>query len=521
MDVDSGLRSMPTDLRVIIIGAGFGGLCLAIKLKQAGIDDFVLLEKAADVGGTWWANTYPGCACDVQSLLYSFSFEPNPDWSHMFGRQPEILDYLRNCADKYRLAPHIRLSSEVTRAAYQDADQNWQVETADGMHYQARILVAATGPLSRPALPDIPGLDSFEGKTFHSARWAHDYSLEGKRVAVIGTGASAIQFVPAIAPQVAQLHLCQRTPPWVLPRPDRKVSRPERWLFRRWPLIQRIARMIMYWRLESRGIVFTVWPQLGALIGAFGRWNIRRQVRDPDIQAKLTPDYPPGCKRLLLSDDYYPALNRDNVHLVTDSVRAVTATGVLTSAGNELAVDAIILGTGFQATAPFPTGMMTGSRGVDITERWRGGIEAYKGISVSGFPNFFMLAGPNTGLGHNSVIFMLEAQVGYIMQAVLAMKSGSIDSLEVRPDIEAEFNRQLQRRLARTVWASGCRSWYLDANGRNVTLWPGFTVEYWFRTRRFRLTDYQVPARPGASADDHAQKDSGPERPDATGRANQ
>jgi cation diffusion facilitator CzcD-associated flavoprotein CzcO len=257
--------------------------------------------------------------------------------------------------------------------------------------------------------------------------------------------------------------------------------------------------MLMYWRLESRAVVFIVWPRLGALLKALGRWNIRRQVADPDLRAKLTPEYPPGCKRLLLSNDYYPALNRDNVRLVTDPVRAITATGVVTSAGDQLAVDAIILGTGFQATAPFPEGMITGSQGVDITERWRGGIEAYKGISVSGFPNFFMLAGPNTGLGHNSVVFMLEAQVGYIMQAVSAMESGSIDSLEVRPEIEAEFNRQLQRRLARTVWASGCRSWYLDANGRNVTLWPGFTVEYWFRTRRFRLEDYRVPAgsRPG------------------------
>ncbi|MGB5210125.1 MAG: NAD(P)/FAD-dependent oxidoreductase [Gammaproteobacteria bacterium] len=503
MNADAGYRPTPTDLRVIIIGAGFGGLCMAIKLKQAGIDDFVLLEKNGDVGGTWWANTYPGCACDVQSLLYSFSFEQNPDWSHMFGRQPEILGYLRHCVEKYRLAPHIRLSSEVTHAAYQDAEQHWQVQTADGVRYRTRILVAATGPLSRPAIPDLPGLDRFAGEVFHSAQWAHDYSLQGKQVAVIGTGASAIQFVPAIAPRVANLYLFQRTPPWVLPRPDRKVSRLERWLFRRWPLTQRIARYLMYWRLESRAVVFTVWPRLGGLLAAFGRWNIRRQVRDPLFQEKLTPDYPAGCKRLLLSDDYYPALNRGNVHLVTDPVRECTATGVVTADGDEFTVDAIILGTGFQATAPFPKRMITGSHGVDITERWRAGMEAYKGISVSGFPNFFMLAGPNTGLGHNSVVFMLEAQVGYIMQAMSAMERQSIDGLEVRPEIEAAFNRQLQRRLARTVWANGCRSWYLDANGRNVTLWPGFTVEYWFRTRRFRFKDYRVAAKhsPGPGPD--------------------
>lgn len=489
---------------MIIIGAGFAGLCMAIKLKQAGINDFLILEQDAEAGGTWWANSYPGCACDVQSHLYSYSFEPNPDWSHMFGRQPEILGYQRHCVEKYGLSPYLRLSSAVTRAAFQEREQRWHVETDDGARYRAPVLVAATGGLSRPALPDIPGLDRFEGEIFHSARWDHDYPLAGKRVAVIGTGASAIQFVPAIAPAVGHLYLFQRTPPWILPRPDRRVSRFERWLFKRWPVTQRIFRSLLYWRLESRAVVFTVWPRLGVAIEAMARRHIRRGIPDPALRKQVTPDYPAGCKRVLLSDDYYPTLNRTNVDLVTDPIREITATGLVMADGHETKVDAIILGTGFQATAPLPPGVIVGRGGLDITERWSGGIEAFKGISVSGFPNLFILNGPNTGLGHNSVIFMLEAQVRYVMDGLAAMEQSGVGALEVRPAVEANFNRHLQRRLARTVWASGCRSWYLDANGRNVTLWPGFTVEYWWRTRRFRLRDYQTPAPPAPAAQQQA-----------------
>ena len=493
----------PEDLKVLIIGAGFGGLGMAIKLKQAGMDDFLVLEKDADVGGTWWANSYPGCACDVQSHLYSFSFEPKPDWTFMFGRQPEILAYLRHCADKYGLGPHLRLRSEVTRAVYDESQRRWLVETDDGSRYRVRMLVAATGGLSRPALPQIPGLDRFQGRMFHSARWDHDYELAGKRVAVIGTGASAIQFVPAIAPEVGRLYLFQRTPPWILPRPDRRISPFERRLFRRWPIAQRIFRSLLYWRLESRAVVFTVWPRLSGAIQAMARRHIRHSISDRGLRKKVTPDYPAGCKRVLLSDDYYPSLNRSNVDLVTEAIREITATGIVKADGQEIAVDAIILGTGFQATAPLPPGIILGRGGLDITERWSGAIEAYKGISVSGFPNLFILNGPNTGLGHNSVVFMLEAQIRYVMDALVKAQRAGIEVLEVRSEVETRFNQGLQRRLARTIWASGCRSWYLDANGRNVTLWPGFTVEYWLRTRRFRLEDYLAsgPAAPAAGAE--------------------
>lgn len=514
------VRASPAqELGVLIIGAGFGGLGMAIRLKQAGMDDFLIVEKDADVGGTWWANTYPGCACDVQSLLYSFSFEPKPDWSFMFGRQPEILAYLRRCADKYGLRPHLRLSSEVTRAAYDEAQRRWQVETADGARYRARILVAATGGLSRPALPQIPGLERFEGKVFHSARWDHDYPLAGKRVAVIGTGASAIQFVPAIAEQVGQMFLFQRTPPWILPRPDRRISRLERGLFRRWPLVQRVFRGLLYWRLESRALVFTIWPRLSGAIQAMARRHIRQSIPDRDLRRKVTPDYQAGCKRVLLSDDYYPALTRRNVRLVTDPIREITAEAVITGDGQVFPVDAIILGTGFQATAPLPPGIILGRGGLDITERWSDGIEAYKGISVSGFPNLFILNGPNTGLGHNSVVFMLEAQIRYVMDALAIMAREGLDMLEVKAPVEARFNRRLQRRLARTVWASGCRSWYLDARGRNVTLWPGFTVEYWLRTRRVRLGDYET-ARPTDAGGGRARS-AGPQGLHSVGGAKQ
>ncbi|UCC13806.1 MAG: NAD(P)/FAD-dependent oxidoreductase [Gammaproteobacteria bacterium] len=479
-----------SEVHTLIIGAGFGGLLTAIKLKEAGIDDFVILDKDEGVGGTWWANSYPGCACDVQSHLYSYSFEPNPDWSHMFGRQSEIRDYMRHCVAKYGLEQHIRLRCEVRRARYRDSDGRWQVEAKDGTRYRSRFLVAATGGLSRPAHPDIPGLEEFKGEIFHSAAWNHDYDLKGKRVAAIGTGASAIQFVPAIAADVDQLFVYQRTPPWILPRPDRAITGFEKKMFRRFPITQKIYRTILYWRLESRALVFTVFPGLSRMIEWLGRRHIRKSIPDPHLRMQVVPDYPAGCKRILLSDDYYPALTRDNVYLVTRRIREITADGVVTTDGAKHEVDAIILGTGFQATKPLPEGMIIGRQGLDITQRWQEGLEAYKGISVSGFPNLFVLAGPNTGLGHNSVIFMLEAEVHYVMDCIKTMQENGVDALEIRRDVEAEYNRRLQRRLARTIWASGCRSWYLDENGKNTTLWPGFTVEYWSRTRKFDIRNY-------------------------------
>jgi cation diffusion facilitator CzcD-associated flavoprotein CzcO len=478
---------------VVIIGAGFGGILAGIKLKQAGVGNFVILEKDDGVGGTWWANTYPGCACDVQSHLYSYSFEPKPDWSHMFGRQPEIRDYLQHCVDKYGLAQHLRLSTEVTCAKWQEDACLWRVSTADGGQLTAPFMIAAIGGLSRPAWPDIPGMCRFAGPSFHSAQWDHSVDLAGKTVAVIGTGASAIQIVPEIAGKVARLHLFQRTPPWVIPRPDRRVSGFERRSFLRFPVLQRLWRWLLYWRLESRGTAFVVFPRMGALVEKLGRWNIRRGIEDPALRMAVTPEFPAGCKRVLLSDDYYPALARSNVHVVTRAIREIKPSGIVTGDGVETPVDVIVWCTGFKATDPVPSGLFVGRDGLDLTRRWRDGLEAYLGMTVSGFPNLFILNGPNTGLGHNSVVFMLEAQMRYVMDAINRMRRDGIRALEVRRDVEQAFNARLQERLAGTVWASGCRSWYLDANGRNTTLWPGFTVEYWWRTRHFRPHEFALP----------------------------
>jgi cation diffusion facilitator CzcD-associated flavoprotein CzcO len=482
------------EVSVLIIGAGFGGLLAGIKLREAGEEEFVILEKDDGVGGTWWANSYPGCACDVQSHLYSYSFEPNPDWNYMFGRQEEIRDYLERCAERYALSGHIRLSAKVESARWQGKDGRWLVTTSRGETYSAKVLIAAIGGLSRPLYPDIPGIERFQGMTCHSASWDHEFSLENKRVAIIGTGASAIQIVPAVAPEAETLFLFQRTPPWILPRPDRKVSRLEKWLFRTLPLTQKIMRCLLYWRLEGRATAFVVFPRLTRLVEWLGRWNIRRGITDPGLRLKVVPDFPAGCKRVLLSDDYYPTLTRENVKLVTRNIREINETGIVTTDGLETPVDAIVFCTGFRATQPVPQGRFVGREGLDLTQRWGNGMEAFMGMNVSGFPNMFILNGPNTGLGHNSVVFMLEAQIHYVMEGLRQMREEGIAAMEIRRDVEAAFNRRLQQRLSRTVWASGCRSWYIDERGRNTTLWPGFTVEYWARTRRFRLEDYVIEA---------------------------
>jgi cation diffusion facilitator CzcD-associated flavoprotein CzcO len=501
MPTSSQQESPPRErLDALIVGAGFGGLCTAIQLRRRGIRDFVILEQAPDVGGTWEANTYPGCACDVQSHLYSYSFALNPDWSRVFSPQPEIEAYIRRCAERYDLERHLRLGTRLRQASFDEERDEWSVEAEDGRRWRTRVLVMATGGLSRPSLPAVPGLEEFDGVSFHSARWDPDYDPRGRRVAVVGTGASAIQIVPSIADRVERLYLFQRTPPWILPRFDRRFTRVERWLFRHCRPVMKLYRALLYWRLESRAVVFTLAPALSRLIGLACRWHIRRGISDPDLRAAVTPDYRPGCKRVLLSDDYYTTLERDNVTLVPLGVRAVRPEGLVAEDGSEFAVDTIVFATGFQATHPIPAGQILGRGGVDLVERWRDGAEAYKGMTVSGFPNLFMLGGPNTGLGHNSVVFMIEAQVRYLIGAISAMREARATRVEVRRDVEAAFNARLERRLGRTIWSSGCRSWYLDERGRNVTLWPGFTVEYWWRMRRFDGAAYRLSSSPGPAA---------------------
>ncbi|MBD8269599.1 flavin-containing monooxygenase [Pseudomonas fluorescens] len=483
---------------IAIIGSGFAGLCMAIKLKGAGLTDFFVAEQADSLGGTWRDNHYPGCACDVQSHVYSFSFAPNPHWTRQFAPQAEIRAYLEHCAQRFELAPHLRFGMGLQQAVFDDQRQRWQLAFSDGRQVSARVLVSGMGGLSRPALPDIPGLDSFKGKRFHSQQWDHDYSLKGKRVAVIGTGASAIQFVPQIAPQVAHLDLFQRTPPWIMPKPDRPITRTERWLFKHLPFTQRLVRSAFYWALEGRVVGFALHPRLMTMVQKIALRHLHKQVTRPSLRNVLTPDYTIGCKRVLISNDYYPALSRSNVEVVTDKVLRIEADGVVTADGIKHPADCLIFGTGFQAAAPLPRDCIIGRNGADLMDTWHDGAHAYKGTSVPGYPNLFLIVGPNTGLGHNSMILMIEAQVTYILDALQQMQHQRIATVDVKPAVEQAYNEQLQGKLKRTIWnTGGCRSWYLDPRtGRNTTLWPGSTWRFKQVTRHFALKDYVVSRTP-------------------------
>ncbi len=475
--------------RVAILGTGFSGLGMAIRLKQQGEKDFVVLERAADVGGTWRDNTYPGCACDIPSVLYSFSFAPNPYWSHLYPPQREILDYLRNCAKRYGILPHIRWNSELQEAVWNEQEQCWHLTTASGK-LTADFLILGNGPLSEPSLPSIPGIEQFEGTIFHSAQWRHDYNLTGKRVAVIGTGASAIQFVPQIQPQVDHLSLFLRTPPWIVPRLDHPISARQQRLYRLFPFTQWLPRLRIYLRQELLALGFIHRPAIMERGMQAARQHLERQVPDPELRAKLTPHYAMGCKRILVSDDFYPALSRPNVEVISDRIREIRANGIVTEDGREHEADTIICGTGFHVTdAPLPRNIF-GVGGQSLAERWREGISAYLGTTVSGFPNLFLLIGPYTGLGHNSMVYMIESQLTYILDALRIMKRRKSRAVEVRADAHEAFDTEMQQRMKNTVWVSGCTSWYLDARGQNRTLWPGFTFEFRRRTRHFDPQHY-------------------------------
>jgi cation diffusion facilitator CzcD-associated flavoprotein CzcO len=501
-------RTMPPDAAasidtdIAIIGSGFAGLGMAIRLRQSGQTDFMIAEKADSVGGTWRDNHYPGCACDVQSHVYSFSFAPNPRWTRMFARQPEIRSYLEECTDRFGVRRHLRFGHELVSAIYDETRHRWQLAFANGQQWSARVLVSGMGGLSRAALPDIPGLDTFEGKAFHSQQWDHAYALEGKRVAVIGTGASAIQFVPQIAPRVAQLELFQRTPPWIMPKADRAVKPLEQWLFRNLPFTQKIMRAGLYWMLESRALGFAVHPSLMKTVQKVAERHLRRQVPDPQLRATLTPDYTIGCKRVLISNDYFPALSRANVSVETTAITRIDRDAVVTADGVRHPVDCIIFGTGFQVADPFPRGVVRGRGGVDIVDTWHDGAHAYLGTTLPGYPNFFMIVGPNTGLGHNSMVYMIESQVEYILRALNTMRSERAAAIEVRPHVERAYNERIQQQLGRAIWSiGGCKSWYLDPNtGKNTTLWPGFTWRFRRATSTFSMDDYfaYAPTAPTA-----------------------
>ena len=484
------MSDSPTTVDVAIVGTGFSGLGMAIQLQREQQRSFVLLEQADEVGGTWRANHYPGCACDIPSALYSFSFAPNPDWTRAFAPQEEILAYLRGLVDRYQLRPHLRLGTRVKAAAFDETDGLWRVETSGGPVI-ARHLVLGVGGLSRPSTPELPGLADFGGTVFHSAQWDHAYPLEGKRVAVIGTGASAIQVVPQIVPRVGHLDLYQRTPPWVLPKPDHEVSTLRRRLYAAVPLTQKLVRAGIYWQWEARGLGFTMDPRLMKLAIGMGRRHIFAQVADPALRAKVTPTYMPGCKRILMADDYYPAISQPHVDLVTDGIERVTKTGIRTVDGRERAVDAIIFATGFKVADFLSPLAVTGRAGRGLNEEWRAGVEAYLGVTVSGFPNLYLMMGPNTGLGHNSMVFMIESQIEYARACMRAVDAHGARWADVKPRAQRGYNDTIQPRLQRTVWASGCQSWYLGKDGRNETLWPGFTFEYWWKTRRVDASAYE------------------------------
>ncbi|MES2068851.1 MAG: NAD(P)/FAD-dependent oxidoreductase [Pseudomonadota bacterium] len=475
---------------VVIIGSGFAGLCMGARLKQAGMHDFVMLEKDREFGGTWRVNHYPGCACDVPSHLYSFSFAQNPEWTRKYTPQAELLAYTVKLAQDQGLMPHLRLDTALLSAEFDEQAGVWRLHTSRG-DISAKSLVAGMGALGRPAIPKLPGLDSFQGKVFHSQQWDHSYELQGKRVAVIGTGASAIQFVPEIAPIVAQLDLYQRTPPWILPRPDRAISNAERWVLRHVKASQWAYRALNYARNEWRYIAFGKKPVLMQATQKLALRYMHKHVSDPELRRKLTPDYTMGCKRILLVNDYYPALSRSNVALHTCGIREVRANSIVDRDGQERPADAIILATGFDLERILGPLELRGRGGVSLQQASADGLDAYKGTTVPGFPNFYMIAGPNTGLGHNSMIYMIESAAGYILQAIQAVRQGQLKSLEVKAEVAAAYNRQIQQRLQGTVWNSGCKSWYLNSQGKNHTLWPGFTFEYRRIMRKFDIENYQ------------------------------
>ncbi len=479
-------------VHVAILGAGFSGLGMAIQLKKHGQHDFIVIEQASDIGGTWRVNTYPGCACDVPSHLYSFSFALNPDWSRSYSSQHEIWQYLRRCARRFGILPHIRWNNRLLNAVWNEDEQHWHITTTQAQ-FTADFFILGNGPLSEPSLPSIPGIEQFEGVLFHSARWNHDYDFTGKRVAVIGTGASAIQFVPRIQPFVEHLTLFQRTAPWILPRPDHPIPRWQHVLFRLLPFTQRLMRAIIYWRLELIVVGFVYQPHRLQEVMNIGQRHLARQVADPGLRAKLTPQYTLGCKRVLLSNDFYPAISQPNVEVVTERIREVRAHSIITEDGSEYEIDALICGTGFHVTDSRLPFCVYGRGGQSLGESWQEGPQAYLGTTVTGFPNLFVLAGPNTGIGHTSLVFIIESQINYILDCLRVARRRKLQTIEVQPETQQTFNDEMQQRMQKTVWKSGgCSSWYLDARGKNTTLWPGFTFEFRRRTRHFDARNYNL-----------------------------
>jgi cation diffusion facilitator CzcD-associated flavoprotein CzcO len=482
----------PVHTRALIIGTGFSGLGMAIELQRRSVE-FLILEKADEIGGTWRDNSYPGCACDVPSHLYSFSFEPKATWSKLFSPQPEIWDYLKGVTDKYGLRRYTRFNSLVDRAHWDDSEYRWHVFTADGQEFVAQFLISGAGALHIPLIPDIEGKDEFRGVAFHSAQWDHSVDLTGKRVAVIGTGASAIQIVPEIVNDVSELQLYQRTPPWVVPRPNKPFPEGLKRAFAYVPGLRLAVRSGIYWWLEGLGFAMTRRPALLRAVELVGKFNIRRAVKDKELRRELTPTYRAGCKRILYSPNYYQGVANPKTQLITDRIARITPDGIVTADGTERKVDVIVFATGFHVTDSYTYVDIKGAGGEDLVDRWnREGVVAHHGVAVADMPNLFFLLGPNTGLGHTSVVFMIESQIRYAAQAIAAVDKAGAQALAPTRAAADAYNAELQRDLAGTVWnTGGCRSWYMDEHGVNRTLWSGMTWQYWLATRKFKASEYK------------------------------
>lgn len=491
MNTRNNKRSNPQlPYEVVVIGAGISGIGAGIRLLKDGFENFVILEKADDLGGTWRDNTYPGCECDVPSALYSYSFAQNPDWSVAFAGQAEILEYIRRTANEYKVEDYIRFNQAVERAQWDDNTGLWNVDTGDGQ-YQARKLITCSGYLHEPIVPNVPGLDEFSGKLFHSARWDHDYDLTGKRVAVIGTGASAIQFVPAIQPQVKHMHVFQRSPQWVLPKPNHRVPEIEKSILRRKPILG-TWRKILFGGFESFGVGFRR-PALLRQVQKAACAHLKSAIKDKDLRNKLTPDYTLGCKRVLMSNQYYPTLNQPNVDLHAAGVKEIRGNTVVGTDGSEAEVDCIILGTGFSVTEQPITARVYDQQGRSLREHWADRMEAYKGTTINGFPNAFMVLGPNLGIGHNSAFIVIEAQLDYIMSALNTMRSEQLSRIEVKASVQKSYNQKVQHALQTTVWnTGGCSSYYLDKNGVNSIGFPWSTLRMQKILKTFDVESYHL-----------------------------
>ena len=487
------MQAAAAHYQVAIIGAGFGGLAMAIRLLQRNIHNFLILEKSNEVGGTWRENQYPGAACDVQSHLYSLSFAPKTDWSKRYADAPEIFQYIQDVVQQFNLREYCQFNSEVVHTEYHEKECLWHVTLKDGRQLSCQYLIFASGPLHVPQIPHIKGIEKFQGKVFHSSQWDHQYDLNGKVVASIGTGGSAIQYIPEIAPQVKQIYVMQRTAAWVIPRDERKYLNVEKKLFKQADWFRKLHRARLYWSNESRAIPI-MQPSVMKYTQKLAEAFIRFQVKDKQLAQKLTPDYIMGCKRILVSNKYFPTFNRDNVELVTDAILELTADSIITKDGKIRKIDCLIYGTGFITDPriylqPFSC---LGEHGVELKQAWKDGAESYCGISHKGFPNLFQLLGPNTVLAHNSVIFMIEAQVDYILQMMDLVTQSQSNAIVVKDQVQDQFNQDVQDMLNNTVWQSGCVSWYQQDGGKNFALWPTYTWKYWLKTKSLHPSDFRL-----------------------------